>query len=71
MPPSMRIYALERAVTREERAAELAFAPHDLVGREAEKADLHSAYHRAVTGPGEIVSRVIIGEMARRVGAEH
>jgi serine/threonine protein kinase/tetratricopeptide (TPR) repeat protein len=63
MPPSMRIYALERAVTREERAAELAFAPHDLVGREAEKADLHAAYHRAVTGPGEIVSRVIIGEM--------
>src|SRR5262249_47192495 len=29
----------------------------------AEKTDLHSAYHRAVTGPGEIVSRVIIGEM--------
>jgi len=63
MPTSMRIYALERAVTREERAAELAFAPHDLVGREAEKADLHSAYHRAVTGAGEVVSRVIIGEM--------
>src|SRR5262245_56605864 len=63
MPPSMRIYALERAVTREAPAAELAFAPHDLVGREAEKADLHAAYHKAVTGPGEIVSRVIIGEM--------
>src|SRR6266542_1388690 len=63
MPPSMRIYALERAFTREERVAELAFAPHDLVGREAEKADLHAAYHRAVSGPGEIVSRVVIGEM--------
>ena len=44
MPPSMRIYALERALTREERVAELAFAPHDLVGRDAEKADLHAAY---------------------------
>src|SRR6266545_1110982 len=63
MPTSMRIYALERAFTREERVAELAFAPHDLVGREAEKADLHAAYHRAVSGPGEIVSRVVIGEM--------
>ena len=63
MPASMRIYALERAFTREERVAELAFAPHDLVGREAEKADLHSAFHLAVSGPGEVVSRVIIGEM--------
>ena len=59
----MRIYALERAFTREERVAELALAPHDLVGREAEKADLHAAYHLAVTGQGEIVSRVVIGEM--------
>jgi eukaryotic-like serine/threonine-protein kinase len=63
VPTSMRIYALQRALTREERVAELALAPHDLVGREAEKADLHAAYHRAVSGPGEIVSRVVIGEM--------
>jgi serine/threonine protein kinase/tetratricopeptide (TPR) repeat protein len=63
VPVSMRIYALQRALTREERVAELALAPHDLVGREAEKADLHAAYHRAVSGPGEIVSRVVIGEM--------
>jgi serine/threonine protein kinase/predicted ATPase len=63
VPNSMRIYALQRALTREERVAELALAPHDLVGREAEKADLHAAYHRAVSGPGEIVSRVVIGEM--------
>ena len=34
-------------LTREERAAELALAPNDLVGRDAEKADLHAAYHRA------------------------
>jgi tetratricopeptide (TPR) repeat protein len=63
VPSSMRIYALERAFTREERVAELAFAPHDLVGREVEKADLHAAYHLAVSGQGEIVSRVIVGEM--------
>jgi tetratricopeptide (TPR) repeat protein len=63
VPTSMRIYALQRALTREERVAELALAPHDLVGREAEKADLHAAYHRAVSGPGELVSRVVIGEM--------
>ena len=52
VPASMRIYALQRALTREERVAELAMAPHDLVGRDAEKADLHAAYHRAVSGPG-------------------
>jgi serine/threonine protein kinase/tetratricopeptide (TPR) repeat protein len=63
MPATMRIYALERALTREERVAEMAFAPHDLVGREAEKADLHSAYHLAASSTGEIVTRVIIGEM--------
>jgi serine/threonine protein kinase/tetratricopeptide (TPR) repeat protein len=63
VPNSMRIYALQRALTREERVAELALAPHDLVGREAVKADLHAAYHRAVSGAGEIVSRVVIGEM--------
>jgi serine/threonine protein kinase/tetratricopeptide (TPR) repeat protein len=63
VPSSMRIYALERALTREERAAELAFVPHDLVGRETEKADLHAAYHRAVSGAGEIVTRVVTGEM--------
>jgi tetratricopeptide (TPR) repeat protein len=63
VPSSMRIYALERALTREERAAELAFVPHDLVGRETEKADLHAAYHRAVSGQGEIVTRLVVGEM--------
>jgi serine/threonine protein kinase/tetratricopeptide (TPR) repeat protein len=63
VPSSMRIYALERALTREERAAELAFVPHDLVGRETEKADLHAAYHRAVSGTGEIVTRLVVGEM--------
>jgi eukaryotic-like serine/threonine-protein kinase len=48
-PRSMRVYALIRPLTREERAVEMALAPNDLVGRDAEKADLHAAYHRAVT----------------------
>ena len=47
----MRIYALERSLTREEKAHEQANAQNDLVGRDAEKAELHAAYHRAVNGP--------------------
>ncbi|MBL9023334.1 MAG: protein kinase [Myxococcales bacterium] len=50
-PRTMRVYALIRPLTREERAVEMALAPNDLVGRDAEKADLHAAYHRAVTPP--------------------
>ncbi|MFO0613724.1 MAG: AAA family ATPase [Polyangiaceae bacterium] len=48
VPRNMRIYQLIRPLTRDERAAESALAPNDLVGRDAEKADLHAAYHRAV-----------------------
>ncbi len=48
-PRTMRTYTLLRPLTREERAVEMALAPNDLVGRDAEKADLHAAYHRAVT----------------------
>ncbi|HVY44867.1 MAG TPA: protein kinase, partial [Minicystis sp.] len=49
VPKQMRLYALQRPLTREERMAELAITPNDLVGRDAEKADLHAAYHRAVS----------------------
>ncbi|MEJ7731722.1 MAG: protein kinase [Polyangiaceae bacterium] len=53
VPPQMRVYALQRPLTREERAAETALAHSDLVGRDAEKADLHAAYHRAIApAPG-------------------
>jgi len=48
-PRRMRLYALVRPLSREERAAEMALAPNDLVGRDAEKADLHAAYHHAVS----------------------
>ena len=65
LPPTMRIYALERSLSREEKAAEQANAQNDLIGRDAEKAELHGAYHSAVNGPGGgIVScRAIVGEL--------
>ncbi len=50
-PPRMRVYALERPLTREERLDELSASPSDLVGRDAEKADLHTAFHRAISSP--------------------
>ncbi|HEX3343872.1 MAG TPA: protein kinase, partial [Polyangiaceae bacterium] len=66
VPPSMRIYALERSLSREERLAEVQSTSSDLVGRDAEKADLHAAYHEAVSGGGgvgQLVSRAVVGEM--------
>ncbi|MCC6524431.1 MAG: protein kinase [Polyangiaceae bacterium] len=48
VPERMRAYVLHRPITADERMAELALAPSDLVGRDAEKADLHAAYHHAV-----------------------
>ncbi|MFO0674991.1 MAG: protein kinase [Polyangiaceae bacterium] len=66
VPPTMRIYALERSLSRDERLAETANAPNDLVGRDAEKADLLSAFHEAVSGNnggGTLTCRAVIGEM--------
>jgi serine/threonine protein kinase/tetratricopeptide (TPR) repeat protein len=66
VPPTMRVYALERSLSREERLAEAQAGPGDLVGREAEKADLRAAYGQAVageTGAGQLVCRAIVGEM--------
>ncbi|MEO7330286.1 MAG: protein kinase, partial [Minicystis sp.] len=48
VPRQMRLYRLLRPLTREERLDEMAFAPSDLVGRDAEKADLHAAFHRSL-----------------------
>ncbi len=62
LPKTLRAYALVRALTREERHAELAIAAGELVGRDVERADLGAAYHRAVASP-EVVSRLIVGEM--------
>jgi tetratricopeptide (TPR) repeat protein len=68
LPRTMRIYALERPLTREEKLEQMSHAPRDLVGRDAELADLHAAYHRTVTpakehGIGQVTARVVIGEM--------
>jgi tetratricopeptide (TPR) repeat protein len=67
VPPTMRVYALERSLSREERLAEVQAGSSDLVGRDAEKADLHAAYNDAVSGPtagpGHLVCRAIVGEM--------
>ncbi|HEY8089110.1 MAG TPA: protein kinase, partial [Polyangiaceae bacterium] len=66
VPPAMRIYALERSLSREERLAEVQSTSSDLVGRDAEKADLHAAFHEAVSGGGgvgQLVSRAMVGEM--------
>jgi serine/threonine protein kinase/tetratricopeptide (TPR) repeat protein len=66
LPPNMRIYALERSLSREEKEAESAGAPNDLVGRDAEKAELHAAFHAAVNaggGGGMLTCRAITGEL--------
>lgn len=68
LPEAMRVYALTRPLTREEKRQQLSLAPRDLVGRDVELADLHAAYHQAVTaGPsnstGQMAARLIIGEM--------
>lgn len=68
LPKNMRMYALERPLTREEKLEQISHAPRDLVGRDAELGDLHAAYHRSVTparghGIGEVTARVIVGEM--------
>jgi serine/threonine protein kinase/tetratricopeptide (TPR) repeat protein len=66
VPPTMRIYALERSLSREERVAEISAAASDLVGRDPEKADLQAAYHEAVSGnggSGVVTTRAIVGEL--------
>lgn len=51
VPRQMRPFVLERPLTREERLDDLSFSPNDLVGRDAERADLHAALHRALAHP--------------------
>ena len=65
LPKTMRIYALERSLSREERLGDVVNAPSDLVGREVEKADLLAAYHQAVSegGSGTLTCRAVVGEL--------
>ncbi|MEO8177584.1 MAG: protein kinase [Deltaproteobacteria bacterium] len=65
LPRNLHAYALRRPLSREEKQQQ-ALAIRDLIGRDAELADLHAAYHEAVNrqhGIGNIVARVIKGEI--------
>ncbi|HEY4103227.1 MAG TPA: protein kinase [Polyangiaceae bacterium] len=66
LPQDMRIYALLRPHTRQEKLEEMSLAPSDLIGRDAELADLHAAYYGVVgsgQNPGQVSARVVYGEM--------
>ncbi len=66
LPEAMRVYALERSLSRDERIAAVAGSLGDLIGRDPEKADLQAAYHRAVNGAGgsgSVEFRAIVGEL--------
>ncbi len=66
VPSTMRLYALERSLSREERGREVHGATSDLVGRDGEKADLHAGLYEAVNGrgrTGQLASRAVVGEM--------
>jgi eukaryotic-like serine/threonine-protein kinase len=68
LPRFIRIYSLVRPLTREEKAEAVAAAPRDLVGRDAELADLHAALHQAASALadgslGQLTARVIWGEL--------
>jgi serine/threonine protein kinase/tetratricopeptide (TPR) repeat protein len=69
LPPTMRIYTLVRSLSREEKAQEQSSATNDLIGRDAEKAELHAAYHAAVNGPAHPASPTIINRGAGLVTA--
>jgi len=66
LPRNMRIYSLLRPLTREEKLQEMALAPTDLIGRDAELADLHAGYYSVVGAgavQGQATARVVSGEM--------
>ncbi|HET9958651.1 MAG TPA: protein kinase [Polyangiaceae bacterium] len=66
LPENMRIYALLRPHTREEKLSEMAALASDIIGRDAELADLHAAYYGVVGNEkihGSVGARVLYGEM--------
>ncbi len=67
LPAQMRIYSLVRPLTRDEKLQAVALASTDLIGRDAELADLQAGYHKSVSTAdgqlGKVVSRLVIGEM--------
>ena len=68
IPRMMRLHELVRPLTREERNARREASTSDLIGRDTEKADLHSAFHQATQrtedgAPGQAIARVVLGEL--------
>ncbi len=66
LPRNMRVYSLLRPLTREEKLQEMALAPSELIGRDAELADLHAAYYSVVgaaPGQGHSATRVVSGDL--------
>lgn len=67
LPRNIRVHVLDRPLTRDEKLEQLSHAPRDLVGRDSELAELHAAYHRAISAQsperGQVTCRVITGEM--------
>lgn len=67
-PLNMRVYQLVRPLSREEKHTQGSQAHRDLIGRDAELAELHAAYHQCVTAAesgssGQVVARLVIGEL--------
>ena len=65
LPPTMRIYVLERSLSRDERTHLQSTVESDLIGRDAEKADLFAAFHSIVkpVNRDESVCRAVVGEL--------
>jgi len=67
MPENMRIYALVRPLSRDEKAERDEQGIGELIGRDVELAELQAAYHHAVSRiggvQGRVTSRVVAGEM--------
>ncbi|MBN2197542.1 MAG: protein kinase [Polyangiaceae bacterium] len=65
LPRTLKVHALVRPLTREEKARAAEQAKGDLVGRDAEFAELHAAFHQATSQSDriQIVCRVVFGEM--------
>jgi len=67
LPPQLRVYSLLRGLTREEKLHEVAHAPTELIGRDAEMADLHAAYYSSV-GPRPADARPIVRIVSGELG---
>lgn len=67
MPDNMRIYSLVRPLTREEKMLEAERGTSDLVGRDAEIAELHATFHHTIirnsAEAARGTARVVAGEM--------